>query len=84
MEREREHWQPNLTLIIKDVEELNKLKMGVFLTHTTNGQNAVETIVSRSLLVEEMIKLFAELEIKYHMLPLDVNIKNMSGLISTN
>lgn len=77
MEREGDHWYPNPMIMIKDVEELNKLKMGVFLTHRMNGQNAGERWVRRSLLVEEMINLFGELEIKYSMLPLDVNIRNM-------
>lgn len=69
-------------IIIKDVEELNKLKMAVYLTHTMNGQNSVEIFTRRSLLVEEMIKVFRELEIEYRMLPLDVNIRTMPGLVS--
>ncbi|RVX15742.1 Mechanosensitive ion channel protein 8 [Vitis vinifera] len=80
--KESDHWYPDPMIIIKDVEELNKLKMAVYLTHTMNGQNSVEIFTRRSLLVEEMIKVFRELEIEYRMLPLDVNIRTMPGLVS--
>lgn len=82
VERKSDHWYPDPMIIIKDVEELNKLKMAVYLTHTMNGQNSVEIFTRRSLLVEEMIKVFRELEIEYRMLPLDVNIRTMPGLVS--
>ncbi|KAJ9673430.1 hypothetical protein PVL29_023161 [Vitis rotundifolia] len=82
VERKSDHWYRDPMIIIKDVEELNKLKMAVYLTHTMNGQNSVEIWARRSLLVEEMIKVFRELEIEYRMLPLDVNIRTMPGLVS--
>lgn len=72
-----DHWDADPLIIIKDVEELNKLKMGVYFTHTLNGQQSGERLERRSLLVEEMIKVLRELDIEYRMLPLDVNIRNL-------
>ncbi|EXC19952.1 hypothetical protein L484_002633 [Morus notabilis] len=72
-----DHWHPDPILIMKDVEDLNKLRFSVWLTHRMNHQNIGERWTRRALLVEEMIKVFRELDIEYRMLPLDVNVRSL-------
>jgi hypothetical protein len=69
-------------VIMRDVIDMNKLMLSVWLTHKMNYQDMGERWARRALLIEEMIKVFRELDIEYRMLPLDVNIRNMPPLIS--
>lgn len=62
-------------IIFKDVEDLNKLRIAVWLTQRMNHQDMGERWTRRSLLVEEMVKIFRELDIQYRLLPLDINIR---------
>ncbi|KAK7283769.1 hypothetical protein RIF29_13515 [Crotalaria pallida] len=80
IERKNEHWHPAPMVIMRDVEELNKLNMSVWLTHRINNQDIKERWCRRSELIEDMIKVFRELDIEYRMLPLDVNIRNLSPI----
>ncbi|EXB88220.1 Mechanosensitive ion channel protein 8 [Morus notabilis] len=72
-----DHWHPDPMLIMKDVEDLNKLRFSVLLTHRMNHQDIGERRTKRALLVEEMIKVFRELDIEYRMLPLNVNVRSL-------
>ncbi|THF95994.1 hypothetical protein TEA_009397 [Camellia sinensis var. sinensis] len=72
-----EHWYPGPFIILRDVEDMNRLRISVWLSHRMNYQDIVERWMRRALLVEEMIKAFRELDIEYRMLPLDVNVSNM-------
>jgi hypothetical protein len=63
--------------IFKEVEELNRLKIAVWLTHRMNHQDMGERWSRRSLLVEEMVKIFRELDIQYRLLPIDINVRAM-------
>ena len=69
-------------IIIKDVEDMNKINMSLFVSHTMNYQRMGERWSRRSLLLEEMIKMFKELEIEYRLLPVDVNVRNMPPSVS--
>jgi hypothetical protein len=64
-------------VIMREVIDMNKLMMSVWLTHRINYQDIKERWIRRALLVEEMIKVFRELDIEYRMLPLDVNVRNL-------
>ncbi|KAK9270526.1 hypothetical protein L1049_026107 [Liquidambar formosana] len=77
-----DHWYPDPTIIIVDVEDMNRLKMALWPKHRMNHQDMGERWARRSLLVEEMIKVFRELKIEYRMLPHDVNVRHMPGLAS--
>ena len=65
-------------VVIRDVEDLNKLNMSVWLTHKMNYQEIQERWIRRTQLIEEMIKVFKELDVEYRLLPLDVNVLNLS------
>ncbi|KAF5188126.1 Mechanosensitive ion channel protein [Thalictrum thalictroides] len=82
IEKKTEHWQPAPLVVVRDVEDLNRLKMSVWPTHRMNHQDMGERWVRRAFLVEEMIKIFRDLDIEYRMLPLDVNMRNMPSLNS--
>ncbi|KAI3840604.1 hypothetical protein MKX03_004616 [Papaver bracteatum] len=82
IESKREHWYPSPMIVVRDVDDLNRLKISVWLTHRMNHQDMGERWVRRALVVEEMIKVLRELDIEYRMLPLDVNVRNMPGFSS--
>ena len=67
-------------IIFKDVEELNRVRIAVWLTHTMNHQDMGEKWERRALLVEEMVKIFQELDIEYRLYPIDINVRAMPPL----
>lgn len=68
---------------MRDVEDLNRIKWSVWVSHTINYQDMGERYARRALLVEEMVKIFRELDIEYRMLPVDVNLRTMPPLSSS-
>ncbi|XP_047152365.1 mechanosensitive ion channel protein 6-like [Vigna umbellata] len=82
IERKNEHWHAAPMVIMKDVEELNKVNMSVWLTHKMNYQDIKERWNRRAELIEEMIKVLKELDIEYRLLPFDVNLTNQPSLLS--
>lgn len=83
VENNKEHWHHSPMVIVKDVEDMNKVNLSVWLVHRMNFQNTAERWSRRALLVEEMIRVFKELDIEYRMLALDVNVRNMPAFTST-
>ncbi|XP_048128962.1 mechanosensitive ion channel protein 6-like [Rhodamnia argentea] len=79
----KEHWCSSPMIIMKDLEELNRVRMAVWVCHKTNHQNMGEKWERRSLLVEEMAKIFRELDLQYRLLPLDINVREMPFVSST-
>ncbi|KAF3434773.1 hypothetical protein FNV43_RR21859 [Rhamnella rubrinervis] len=84
VDNKKEHWYPSPMIIMKDVEDLNRVRFAVWLTHRMNYQDVGERWVRRALLVEEMAKIFRELDIQYRLLPLDINICTMPPLTSSS
>lgn len=83
IEGKKEHWYPNPMIVIKDVVDMNKLQFAVWPQHRMNHQNMGERWVRRACLVEEMIKIFRELDIEFRMLPVDVNLRTIPESISS-
>lgn len=83
VENKSEHWYPGPAIVMRDVEDMNRMKWSVWLSHKMNHQDMGERWARRALLVEEMVKIFRDLDIEYRMLPLDVNIRNMPSLSSS-
>ncbi|CAD5184762.1 unnamed protein product [Musa acuminata subsp. malaccensis] len=83
IERKKDHWHPSPTVVIKDVDDMNRLLISIWLRHRMNFQEINERWKRRELVVQEMIKVLKELEIEYRMLPLDVNLRAMPALTST-
>ncbi|KAK4784394.1 hypothetical protein SAY86_018762 [Trapa natans] len=82
IENKSEHWYSAPMIIFKDVEDLNKLRIAVWLTHSMNHQDMGERWRRRSLLVEEMVKIFKDLDIQYRLLPLNVNVRALPSTTS--
>ncbi|RZC44047.1 hypothetical protein C5167_036999 [Papaver somniferum] len=82
IESKREHWYPSPMIVVRDVDDLNRLKISVWLCHRINHQDMGERWIRRALVVEEMIKVLRELDMEYRMLPLDINVRNMPGFSS--
>ncbi|KDP36863.1 hypothetical protein JCGZ_08154 [Jatropha curcas] len=83
IEGNNDHWHPNANIIAKDLEDMNKINMLLWVTHKLNFQRSGERWSRRTLLVEQMIKVFKELDIEYRLLPLDVNVRNLQPLNSS-
>ncbi|XP_072992548.1 mechanosensitive ion channel protein 10-like [Typha latifolia] len=72
------HWQPNHSIVVKDIINVNKMKMALYVNHTMNFQNIIEKNSRRSDLVLELKKIFEELSISYRLLPQEVQL-NYAG-----
>ncbi|KAA8546140.1 hypothetical protein F0562_020966 [Nyssa sinensis] len=83
IESKKDHWYSSPTVVLMNLEELNKLKMSVWMRHRMNHQDMGEKWLRRALVIEEMVKIFKELDIEYRLLPLDINIRSMPLMNST-
>ncbi|ESQ46435.1 hypothetical protein EUTSA_v10000065mg [Eutrema salsugineum] len=69
-----QHWYPEPMLMVKAIENVNKLKMNLLVQHTINFQNFAEKNVRRTGLFIEMKRILEELKIDYTLLPQDVHL----------
>ncbi|KAJ0744832.1 putative mechanosensitive ion channel MscS, LSM domain superfamily [Helianthus annuus] len=74
LEKNPQLWHPNHSLVVKEIENVNKIKMALYFTHTMNFQDFGEKNRRRSELVLELKKFFEELNIKCHLLPQEVHL----------
>jgi mechanosensitive ion channel protein 4/5/6/7/8/9/10 len=70
-------------VVLRDVDDTNKLKVSIWLRHTLNFQDMGTRFVRRELVLQEMIKVLKDLEVEYRMLPLDVNVRSAPPIQST-
>ncbi|KAL6284786.1 hypothetical protein ACE6H2_015715 [Prunus campanulata] len=70
-----QHWLPSHSVVVKDIEDVNKMKMALYVKHTINFQNYEDKRSRRSELVLELKKIFEDLGIKYHLLPQEVHVR---------
>ncbi|KAL8497133.1 hypothetical protein ACS0TY_020713 [Phlomoides rotata] len=74
LEKNSQYWHPNHNVVVKEIENVNKIKMALFFNHTMNFQNFGEKSRRRSDLVLEMKKIFEDLKISYDLLPQEVRL----------
>nr|WGO49557.1 mechanosensitive ion channel protein B085526 [Torenia fournieri] len=74
LEKNPQQWHPNHNVVVKEIEDVNKIKMALFFNHTMNFQDFQERNRRRSDLVLEMKNIFEELNITYNLLPQQVNV----------
>ncbi|KAJ4851540.1 hypothetical protein Tsubulata_019453 [Turnera subulata] len=75
IEAKKEHWYPAPTVIVRDmVLDLESVKIAIWPRHRINHQDTILRYERRSLLLEEMVKIFQELDVQYRLYPRDVNI----------
>ncbi|KAL9403769.1 hypothetical protein Peur_000741 [Populus x canadensis] len=82
IESKKGHWYPSPLIIFKDAEDLTRVRIAVWLTHRMNHQDMGERFIRRSLLLDEMMKIFRELDIQYRLLPLDINVRALPPVMS--
>lgn len=74
LEKNPQHWHPNHNLAVKEIENVNKIKMTLFFNHTMNFQDYAEKVRRKTDLVIELKKIFEELGIRYDLLPQEVHL----------
>ncbi|KAL2323972.1 hypothetical protein Fmac_023030 [Flemingia macrophylla] len=77
MDNKKEHWYPSTLIVVRDFEYLNMIKMAIWPTQKMNFQDMGERYVRRSVVLEEMIKIFRELDMNYRLLPMDINVRGV-------
>ncbi|XP_016468299.1 mechanosensitive ion channel protein 6-like [Nicotiana tabacum] len=82
IESKKDHWYPSPTVVLMNLEDLNRLKMSVWIRHRMNHQDMGERWLRRAQLVEEMVKIFKELDIEYRLYPIDINVRGMPPITS--
>lgn len=75
LEKNPQLWHPNHNFVVKEIENVNKIKMALFFNHTMNFQDFGEKVKRRSELVLELKKIFEELKIKCNLLPQEVQLR---------
>ncbi|KAF8378988.1 hypothetical protein HHK36_028415 [Tetracentron sinense] len=77
IERKPKYWNQKHALIVKEIEDVNKMKMSLYVQHTMNYQDFGERNKRRSKLVFELKKIFENLGIKYNLLPQKVHLTQL-------
>ncbi|GER32083.1 mechanosensitive ion channel protein 10 [Striga asiatica] len=84
LEKNPQHWHPNHNVVVKEIENVNKIKMALFFNHTMNFQDFPEKNRRKTELVLEMKKIFEELNIKYDLLPQEVRLLDSKTAADTH
>ncbi|XP_020536366.1 mechanosensitive ion channel protein 10 isoform X2 [Jatropha curcas] len=79
LEKNPQHWHPNHSVVVKEIENVNKLKMALYCSHTMNFQEFGEKNKRRTELVLEIKKIFEELNIRYYLLPQQVHLSHIGS-----
>ncbi|KAK9060604.1 hypothetical protein SSX86_021310 [Deinandra increscens subsp. villosa] len=74
LEKNPQLWHPNHSFVVREIENVNKIKMVLFFNHTMNFQDFPEKNKRRTELVLELKKLFEDLKIKCNLLPQEVQL----------
>jgi len=74
LEKNPQHWHANHNLVVKEIENVNKIKMVLIVFHTINFQDIGEKTRRRTELVMEIKKIFEELNIRYNLPPQAVHL----------
>ncbi|XWS40238.1 hypothetical protein CRYUN_Cryun18bG0123100 [Craigia yunnanensis] len=81
IENRKEHWCSAPMVILKEIDELYRIKMAVWLTHKMNYQDIGERWERRARLAEEMVNIFKELDMQYRLPPIDIHVCSMPNSI---
>ncbi|KAL2945180.1 Mechanosensitive ion channel protein 10 [Bienertia sinuspersici] len=84
IESKPEHWRTGHSMQLKDIVDMNKIKMALYVTHTINFQNSAARGSRRSDLILELKKMFEELRIIYHLLPQEVHVTHVGTPASSH
>ncbi|XP_042002027.1 mechanosensitive ion channel protein 10-like isoform X1 [Salvia splendens] len=82
LESKPQQWSPHHSMQVKEIVDVNKMIIALYVTHTINFQNVGEAGNRRSDLVVELKKILEELGIKYRLLPQEVQISYVESGIT--
>ncbi|CAE6097444.1 unnamed protein product [Arabidopsis arenosa] len=74
LEQNPQHWAPVHTVVVKEIENMNKLKMALYSDHTITFQENRERNLRRTELVLNIKRILEDLHIDYTLLPQEVNL----------
>lgn len=77
VESNKDHWYSDPIVVTMDMYDLNSQKLSVWVQHKINYQDITQRLTRRGKIIEEMIRIFRELDIEYRNYPLDINIRSM-------
>ncbi|KAJ9560630.1 hypothetical protein OSB04_005790 [Centaurea solstitialis] len=83
VENNKDHWYPDPVVLAMDMQDLNTQKLSVWVQHKMNNQDIAERLKRRGTIIEEMNRIFKELDIEYRTYPLDINIRSMPPATTT-
>ncbi|MQL96814.1 hypothetical protein Taro_029484 [Colocasia esculenta] len=69
-----QHWHPKHSVVVKEIINVNKINMALYVLHTMNHQNIPEKNARKTELMLELKKIFEELSIRYKLLPQQVHL----------
>ncbi|CAN1153882.1 Mechanosensitive ion channel protein 10, partial [Linum perenne] len=78
LESKPQYWRPEHSVLVKGIEDMNKMHMGLYVNHTMNFQNG-ERGNRISDLVVEMKNIFEEIGIGYHLPTQEVHVRYVGG-----
>ncbi|KAF5735279.1 mechanosensitive ion channel protein 10-like [Tripterygium wilfordii] len=84
IESKPKHWSSKHSVLVKEIENLDKMKMVLCIQHTINHQNYGEKSLRRSELVLELKKILENLRIKYNLLPQEIHLTHINTMAITN
>ncbi|KAK4435553.1 Mechanosensitive ion channel protein 10 [Sesamum alatum] len=78
IESKPKYWNPKHSVIVKEIENVDKMKMALSVQHTINHQNYGDRNVRVTELILELKKMFETLNIKYHLLPQEIHLTQVN------
>ncbi|XP_050220241.1 mechanosensitive ion channel protein 10-like [Mercurialis annua] len=77
LERNPQHWHRNHSVVVREIENENNLRMALYCNYTMNFQEYIEKNKRRTELVLEIKRIFEELSVQYHLLPQQVYLRHL-------
>ncbi|KAJ7557065.1 hypothetical protein O6H91_05G110500 [Diphasiastrum complanatum] len=68
-------WSSTHNIVVKEIDDMNKMRMSLWLEHAANVLDPGDKQIHRSDLIFELKRYFSELEIEYHLPPQEVHLK---------
>ncbi|KAJ1412472.1 Mechanosensitive ion channel MscS [Sesbania bispinosa] len=78
IESKPKYWNPKHSVIAKQIENVDKLKLCLCVQHTINHQNYGERNIRITELLLELKKIFEIHGVKYHLLPQEIHLTQMN------
>ncbi|MED6220074.1 hypothetical protein PIB30_041461 [Stylosanthes scabra] len=78
IESKPKYWNPKHSVIAKEIQNVDKLKLCLCVQHTINHQNYGERSIRITELLLELKKIFEIHAVKYNLLPQEIHITHMN------